>query len=706
MAIFVSTLYSYPQWVQSFGPEGYGLDQIIYMDNKIHVIKSGHNGLFVSKNLGDSWKNDTIPEFKTNRAGFGLYEVGGLYFAYSVSKLYKKNDNGQSWSLSNEGLVLPFHKIPVMSGFNDTLLICTEEEGVYRSTDGGTNWKKVGKNSLDGKTTVHAIETNGYIITAVGSEGIFVSPAGNDAFVQKQSFSGAEEAKSAVIAHGKAWVATTENLYSSTDDGAHWEKHEAGYATNSLVVLEGELYSCSETGIYHVSQDGTSSQVLDNGLESLAVKDLIKIGDKYFAATALGFIRSVNKQNWGIANKNIGFTNIWSLAQMGDKYFMASSIGLWTSGSYGQRWVPLSFPGEKVYSLLVVNDTLYAALENPQDSITTIYMTINQGASWTQLGSPLPVTLEPELKMAGGHLYCHIPEGWFINDGIYQFSFTEGDWIKASASVGIAFNICDDKMYNGYRRGSLEADNWDTLTGNIESVVFHEFVIGPGGSSIIAGCHIMAPGDKACYSSTDGINFTALSSGFDNYTRAVLYLVTKADTTYAVTDIGQTETYTYYITKGESSWTKFGGNSLNELAEDGSLYIGDRTKLMVTPYSIFLSSNRGDGLFRYDFQTLPEVPDTVDQIEYPPLVIESPINDINNKGINIYPNPVSDILTIESTQTIHSLRIYDLTGKTVNHNQVNESRVIIDCSGMNKGIYLLQLQGVNGEVGMHKIIKE
>jgi ELWxxDGT repeat protein len=75
----------------------------------------------------------------------------------------------------------------------------------------------------------------------------------------------------------------------------------------------------------------------------------------------------------------------------------------------------------------------------------------------------------------------------------------------------------------------------------------------------------------------------------------------------------------------------------------------------------------------------------------------------------VYPNPVSGILTVQSAMNIYSLRIYDLTGKTVKHSQVNGSRVTMDLSGLDKGIYLLQLQGVNGEVGevgMHKIIKE
>ena len=696
----------FSQWERSFGPEGYGLDQVISFDNKIHVVKSEHSGLFISEDAGDSWGESSFEEFKTKNVGFGLYNVDGNLFAYSISKLYKTDDNGKNWSLSNDGLVLPFHKIPVMSGFKDTLLICTEEEGIYRSTNGGVKWKKVGKNSLADKVTVHAVEKNGKIITAVESEGIMVSQTDSDDFVLKQSFSGDEKATSAAIAHGKAWVATTENLYSSDDNGSNWEKHEVGFPTNKLAVLEGELYSCSETGMYSISQNGTPSQVLDNGLETLDVRDVLKIDNKYFAATAIGVIRSTDKQNWGIANKNLGFTLIWSLAQMGDKYFMASNIGVWTSGSYGQRWVPLSFPGKKVYSLLAVNDTLYAALENAEDSIVTVYMTADKGKSWKQLGTPLTGAVEPELKMAGGHLYCHIPKDFFIDDGIYQLSSIEGDWNKVSASDGIAFNICNDKMYNGHQRGTLEAGGWETLTGDIESVVFHEFVVGPGGSGIIAGCHIMAPGDKPCYSSSDGLNFTAFSKGFDQYTRAMLHIVTKGDTTYAVTDIGQTNTYTYYTTKGASSWTKLGGNSLNELAENGRLFVGDRTKLMVTPYSIFLSSSRGDGLFRYDLQALPEVPDTVDQIEYPPLETALPSNISNTNEVKMYPNPVSNSLTIESIETIQSIRIYDLTGKTVKHSQVNGKRVTLDVSDLYIGMYLLEVQGQNGKQGIHKIIKQ
>jgi hypothetical protein len=73
----------------------------------------------------------------------------------------------------------------------------------------------------------------------------------------------------------------------------------------------------------------------------------------------------------------------------------------------------------------------------------------------------------------------------------------------------------------------------------------------------------------------------------------------------------------------------------------------------------------------------------------------------DNKQLELYPNPVKDILNISTNADVKSFTIRDLTGKTV---LVNDAQPTINMAHLSKGIYLLQVQTAEGVVE-RKIIK-
>jgi hypothetical protein len=76
-----------------------------------------------------------------------------------------------------------------------------------------------------------------------------------------------------------------------------------------------------------------------------------------------------------------------------------------------------------------------------------------------------------------------------------------------------------------------------------------------------------------------------------------------------------------------------------------------------------------------------------------------------NKGIRIYPNPATDELNILSGETISSVQIFDLAGKTilVNH-AVNAEMIRIDVSGFNPGMVIVKMIDVKGNSVSEKIL--
>ncbi len=70
----------------------------------------------------------------------------------------------------------------------------------------------------------------------------------------------------------------------------------------------------------------------------------------------------------------------------------------------------------------------------------------------------------------------------------------------------------------------------------------------------------------------------------------------------------------------------------------------------------------------------------------------------------IYPNPASDNITIQSAFSIQSISLFDLSGRLLNEIQVNNSWAQLDVSGLDKGLYVLQVYGSDGNTSVHKII--
>ncbi len=79
------------------------------------------------------------------------------------------------------------------------------------------------------------------------------------------------------------------------------------------------------------------------------------------------------------------------------------------------------------------------------------------------------------------------------------------------------------------------------------------------------------------------------------------------------------------------------------------------------------------------------------------------IEDFQDKSFNIFPNPVSDILTIDSKLELNKVGIYSILGKKVK--EINTNFNSISTSDLLSGIYLVRIESENGLV-VKKLIKQ
>ena len=76
----------------------------------------------------------------------------------------------------------------------------------------------------------------------------------------------------------------------------------------------------------------------------------------------------------------------------------------------------------------------------------------------------------------------------------------------------------------------------------------------------------------------------------------------------------------------------------------------------------------------------------------------------NEATFNIYPNPVSDNLVIETEANIEAVTIYTVTGVVV-YNEVEFSNNTINVSDFANGVYIMKVRTENGEA-VQRFIKK
>ncbi len=120
---------------------------------------------------------------------------------------------------------------------------------------------------------------------------------------------------------------------------------------------------------------------------------------------------------------------------------------------------------------------------------------------------------------------------------------------------------------------------------------------------------------------------------------------------------------TFYLEAGTYEY-KYFSDAIGE-GWDGGEWAGDPNRVIVVDGDMTVENTYG--------------PDDIQVIETDDL------------AISLYPNPASNIIRVESSERISELRIIDMLGQVVYNAPVNDVRHQVNVSGLNAGIYFIQL---------------
>lgn len=82
-------------------------------------------------------------------------------------------------------------------------------------------------------------------------------------------------------------------------------------------------------------------------------------------------------------------------------------------------------------------------------------------------------------------------------------------------------------------------------------------------------------------------------------------------------------------------------------------------------------------------------------------------NLVSTTGISIQPNPARTSVTLQGTEDIATIRVYDMSGRVVHQqNNVKSPDVTIDVSKLSRGNYIIQVTSLNGNQATVKMMKQ
>jgi hypothetical protein len=257
--------------------------------------------------------------------------------------------NAQWTMCNNPAGALPFS----LEIHNDSIYMGTLANGVYRSTDGGSNWTQI--NNGITSMQIWSINQVGNLLFATSTAGkVFKSAdGGNNWTLSNTGISSTAIVKKIVLFNGKIYATTSNTgIIISSDNGNTWTQHNTGISglvSDAILVVDNDLYAGVSQLVFKYDIANQSWISKSSGLPNQTVGSLTYIKD--------------NMQNITLFEGNGNSNDVAKSVNGGDNWSIAKN----------------GLPNVGVYSLLGINTTVFAGNDYG------VYMTTDQGANWTDI---------------------------------------------------------------------------------------------------------------------------------------------------------------------------------------------------------------------------------------------------------------------------------------------------------------------------------
>ena len=384
---------------------------------------------------------------------------------------------------------------------------------------------------------------------------------------------------------------------------------------------------------------------------------------KLFVITVLAFFGLSANAQW--VQTSLDTNNVFVLAAKGDTIFAGTlGNGVDVSFNNGASWhaANLGLTNLEVQSLAISGNNVFAG------TVDGVFLSSNNGSNWTEADSGLPDLGVLALIAYNGYIFAS-------SDGVYKSLNNGGSWIDSNGGGYItgepvnAFLVSGGSLFAGTNNGvymtSGYGNSW-TFTGLPDTIDVSRLAI--SGGNIYAA----TTNDGVYLSSDNGNSWTQVNTGFVNL--EINALAVKGNKTFAASRMHGV----YLSTNNGGSWAAWNSGLTAYQYVTSLIVIGDTIFAGTVGYGVWkTSTSEMNG-----------------------------IEEINNNAfiITVYPNPVTNNLTIESPQSA-VIEITNMQGQAIQQQQIKQGKTVIDISDLAKGVYILRLCS-NDKSEVTRIVKE
>lgn len=737
------------QWKQTNGIYGGYINAFYIAGDSIYVGTNG--GVYLSTNNGNTWQQKNIG-LLTKMVTSIIKHEGTMYAGTWGGGVSVSKDNGNHWQASG----LNYSSILALAAGKTNIYASLAGGGISLSTDSGKNWTSINNGLTSTYVACLALQGENIFAGTIGS-GLFLSTDSGKTWTAKSPELLGSDIKSMAISGSKIIVSTTMGLFLSTDNGDHWSsiyngllnssaysividgnnifigtipgavfksvdngkswtKISAGldnYTIVSLAVKDGNIFAGSTGGGVLVSSDygnhwkGMNSGLLSSGCDVVSAKKNIYAGTwgngiytlkpngwelldstlikentqtiypvdstDLLVGTEHGLFRSVKKDNkWTTESCGLKNKRIWTLAYIDSKIIAGLQEGVFISSDNGKTWESpeVSPTCQFIYKLAKKDNRLFAGTDSG------VFISDNKGISWELSNKGLTNKGILALLVYENDIYAG------TRNGLFRSSDNGANWLPIYPGLGpliiaiiVKGNcILIDTYHQGMQLSVNNGNNWTPVNTGMENVL---------GYSICMN-------DTAIFSGTESNSvFSRPYRDFAPHLTEIsgTPVVCKGDKNINYSVPADILAYAY-------SWTLPDGAI--GTSTSNSIYVNFDTTavsgvIKVKAYNDFAEST---------------------ELELP-ITVKSCLTSVDDQDLHskiiIYPNPTSDLITIDgniSDKNNLKIEVLNYLGHKIPITLIKEKNLIqIDLTTYPKGVYLIKLSS-SSKSQIYKVVKQ
>lgn len=365
---------------------------------------------------------------------------GTNLFAGTSDGVFRSTNNGTDWMPINNGLLVPYTDylwVWTMAALDTNLFMAAY--GVHRSTDNGDNWNWV--DCVPYNESVGALITSGKNLYASTGEGVLLSTNGGESWsnidsittINLDNIGPLAVIDTNLIAGTGTGMLLRVNVRSVPGLGA-WKSATGfpSYAEVECLIVSGKnvFAGTFNAGIYCSTDDGTSWIKRDSGMTNEWVRALAVSGKNIFATTMGGgvFISSNSGVTWTAVNSGLPNPYPYTYA------LAASTTDLFVGAAHGIFRRPLS---EMVTSINQLPTIAYSFklgqnYPNPFNPATTVRYSLPHKsqvllAVYNTLGQRVAILVQGQQE-AGS--YEEKFDGSALASGVYFYRLQAGAYVN------------------------------------------------------------------------------------------------------------------------------------------------------------------------------------------------------------------------------------------------------------------------------------